>query len=145
MLTIRDLKMTLGGRVLFENAMLQINAGDRVALVGPNGAGKSTLFSIILGQKDPDTGVVERDICTSVGFLPQEAEAIGDETVLDVATGRVEELPRLEERVHELEAANDVSSAEYFEAHAQHDALTDAQVETKAKRMLQGLGYRTTD
>lgn len=67
MLTIRDLKMTLGGRVLFENASLQINAGDRVALVGPNGAGKSTLFSIILGQKDPDTGVVERDIWTSVG------------------------------------------------------------------------------
>src|SRR6185295_14818565 len=145
MLTIRDLKMTLGGRVLFENAALQINAGDRVALVGPNGAGKSTLFSIILGQKDPDSGAVERDMWTSLGFLPQEAEALGDETVLDVATGRVEELPRLEKRLHELEAAGDVSSAEYFETHARHDALTDSQVETKAKRMLRGLGYRDTD
>src|SRR2546421_502520 len=95
MLTIRDLKMTLGGRVLFENAALQINAGDRVALVGPNGAGKSTLFSIILKTKQPDVGVVERDPWTTVGYLPQEAEALGDETVLDVATGRVEELPRL--------------------------------------------------
>ncbi|MEP6664058.1 MAG: ATP-binding cassette domain-containing protein, partial [Verrucomicrobiota bacterium] len=122
MLTIRDLKMTLGARVLFENAKLQINAGDRVALVGPNGAGKSTLFSIVLGQKEPDTGVVERDIWTSVGYLPQEAEALGDETVLDVATGRVEELPRLEKQLRELEAAGDVSSAAYFEAHAKHDA-----------------------
>jgi len=145
MLTIRDLKMTLGGRVLFENATLQINAGDRVAIVGPNGAGKSTLFSIILKQKEPDTGVVEREIWTSVGYLPQEAEAQGDETVLDVATGRVEELPRLEKRLHELEAAGDVSSAEYFEAHARHDALADHDVETKAKKMLRGLGYRSTD
>jgi ATP-binding cassette, subfamily F, member 3 len=145
MLTIRDLKMTLGGRVLFENASLQINRGDRVALVGPNGAGKSTLFSIILKEKEPDAGVVERDMWTTIGFLPQEAEAYGDETVLDVATGRVEELPRLERRLHELEAAGDVSSAEYFETHAKHDALTDVQVETKAKRMLQGLGYRDTD
>ena len=145
MLTIRDLKMTLGGRVLFENAALQINSGDRVALVGPNGAGKSTLFSIILKQKEPDTGVVERDIWTSVGFLPQEAEAHGDETVLDVATGRVDELPRLEKRLRELEAAGDVSSAEYFETSAKHDALTDAQVETKAKKMLRGLGYRDAD
>src|SRR5688500_13893140 len=145
MLTIRELKMTLGGRVLFENAMLQINAGDRVALVGPNGAGKSTLFSIILGQKDPDTGAVERDIWTSVGFLPQEGEAHGDETVLDVATGRVEELPRLEKLLRELEAAGDVSSAAYFEAHAKHDALADHDVETKAKKMLRGLGYRDSD
>src|SRR6266567_770781 len=145
MLTIRDLKMTLGGRVLFENASLQINAGDRVALVGPNGAGKSTLFSIILKQKEPDTGVIEREIWTSVGYLPQEAEAHGDETVLDVATGRVEELPGLEKQLRELEAAGDVSGAEYFEAHAKHDALADHDVETKAKKMLRGLGYRSTD
>jgi ATP-binding cassette, subfamily F, member 3 len=145
MLTIRDLKMTLGGRLLFENASLQINSGDRVALVGPNGAGKSTLFSIILNQKEPDSGGVERDIWTSIGYLPQEAEAYGAETVLDVATGRVELLPRLEKRLHELEIAGDVSSADYFEAHAQHDALSDPQVETKAKKMLHGLGYRDAD
>jgi ATP-binding cassette, subfamily F, member 3 len=145
MLTIRDLKMTLGGRVLFENAALQINRGDRVALVGPNGAGKTTLFSIILKQKEPDLGTVERDLWTTVGYLPQEAEALGEETVLDVATGRVEELPRLERRLQELEAAGDVAGEEYFEAHAQHDALTDPQVETKAKRMLRGLGCRDSD
>ena len=77
MLTIRDLKMTLGGRTLFENASFQVNYGDRVALVGPNGAGKTTLFSIILKQKEPDAGVVERDEWTMVGYLPQEGEAHG--------------------------------------------------------------------
>src|SRR6187401_3640264 len=75
MLTIRDLKMSLGGRVLFENASFQVNYGDRVALVGPNGAGKTTLFSIILKQREPDSGTVSRDEWTMVGHLPQEAEA----------------------------------------------------------------------
>jgi len=145
MLTIRELKMTLGGRTLFENASFQLNYGDRVALVGPNGAGKTTLFSLILKEKSPDSGVIERDEWTMVGYLPQEGEAQGDETVLDVATGRVEELPLLERRLHELEAAGNVSSPEYMEAHAKHDALNDPQVETKAKKMLRGLGYRDAD
>src|SRR4051812_50091083 len=101
MLTIRDLKMTLGGRTLFENASFQLNYGDRIALVGPNGAGKTTLFSIILKQKTPGAGTVERDEWTMIGYLPQEGEAQGDETILDVATGRVDELPQLEKRLHE--------------------------------------------
>jgi ATP-binding cassette subfamily F protein 3 len=145
MLTIRDLKMSLGGRTLFENASMQVNYGDRVALVGPNGAGKSTLFSIILKVNEPDEGTVERDIWTMVGFLPQEAEALGDETVLEVATGRVELLPKLEKRLHELEAAGNVEGAEYMEAHAKYDALNDPQVEAKAKKMLVGLGYKEKD
>lgn len=145
MLTIRELKMSLGGRLLFENASFGVNYGDRVALVGPNGAGKTTLFSIILKQKVPDAGTVERDEWTMVGYLPQEGEAHGEETILDVATGRVDELPQLEKRLHELEKAGDVSSPEYLEAHAKHDALNDPQVETKAKKMLRGLGYRETD
>ena len=60
--------------MLFENASFQVNYGDRVALVGPNGAGKSTLFSIILKEKEPEAGVVERDEWTMVGYLPQEGD-----------------------------------------------------------------------
>ncbi len=75
----------------------------------------------------------------------QEAEAQGNETILDVATGRVEELPYLEKRLHELEKAGDVSSPEYLETHAKHDKLNDPEVETKAKKMLRGLGFRDTD
>ena len=145
MLTIRDLKMSVGGRLLFEGAGFSVNAGDRVALVGPNGAGKTTLFSIILRQVEPDGGAVQRDEWTMVGHLPQEAEAHGEETILEVATGRVDELPRLEQRLQELETAGDVASAEYLEAHAKHDALSDPQVETKARKMLRGLGFRETD
>jgi ATP-binding cassette subfamily F protein 3 len=67
MLTIRDLTMSYGGRMLFEEAELTINWGERVALVGPNGAGKSTLFQIILGNETADSGKVERDEYAHVG------------------------------------------------------------------------------
>lgn len=131
--------------MLFENASFSVNYGDRVALVGANGTGKSTLFSIILKQREPDAGTVERDEWTMVGYLPQEGEALGDESVLDVATGRVEELPQLENRLHELEKAGDVSSPEYMEIHAKHDKLNDPEVDVKAKKMLRGLGFKDTD
>jgi ATP-binding cassette subfamily F protein 3 len=145
MLIIRDLKMTIGARTLFENASFQVNYGERVALVGPNGAGKTTLFSIILKQREADSGVIERDEWTTVGYLPQEAESHGEETIVDVATGRVDELPLLEKLLHDLEKAGDVSSPQYLEAHAKHDKLNDPEVETKAKKMLRGLGFRDTD
>src|SRR3954466_7330710 len=144
MLTIQDLKMTLGGRTLFENASLQVNYGDRVALVGPNGAGKSTLFSILLKRQIPDQGVIERDEWTMIGYLPQEGEAVGEETVLQVATGRTF-IGELEARLAELEAQSLVSSPEYLEAHAKHDALSDPQVAAKAMKILAGLGFRQTD
>jgi ATP-binding cassette subfamily F protein 3 len=145
MLTIRDLKKSVGGRTLFENAAMQVNYGERVALVGPNGAGKSTLFSIILRKDEPDSGTVERDEWTMIGYLPQEAEVLGSETVMEVATGRAGELPELEKRLRELEQAGTVDGPEYLEAHAKHEALSDPQVEAKAKKMLAGLGYREAD
>jgi ATP-binding cassette subfamily F protein 3 len=145
MLIIRDLKMTIGARTLFENASFQVNYGERVALVGPNGAGKTTLFSIILKQREADSGTIERDEWTTIGYLPQEAESHGEETIVDVATGRVDELPLLEKLLHDLEKAGDVSSPQYLEAHAKHDKLNDPEVETKAKKMLRGLGFKDAD
>jgi ATP-binding cassette subfamily F protein 3 len=51
----------------------------------------------------------------------------------------------LEKRLHELEAAGDVSSAAYLETHAKYDALNDEQATAKAKKMLAGLGFREKD
>jgi ATP-binding cassette subfamily F protein 3 len=144
MLTIRDLKKA-HGVTLFEEACMQVNYGERVALVGPNGAGKSTLFSLILKRDEPDAGTIERDPWTMVGFLPQEAEAVGDETVLDIATGRASEIPALETRLRDLEAKGEVEGPDYLEANAKYEALTNPQFDAKAKRMLAGLGYRGTD
>ena len=96
MLTLRNVTKSFNNRVLFSNASMTINHGERVALVGPNGAGKSTLFSLILKKDTPDAGEVIRDEWTTVGFLPQESEPVGEETVLEVATGKAGEIEALE-------------------------------------------------
>ena len=145
MLTIRDVTKTFNARTLFSGASMTINYGERVALVGPNGAGKSTLFSLILKTDTPDSGEVIRDEWTTVGFLPQESEPVGDESVLEIATGKAGEIEALEKTLRQFEEAGDVSSPEYFEAHAKHDALQDPQTEAKAKRILKGLGYKEED
>jgi ATP-binding cassette subfamily F protein 3 len=86
MLTITGMTKSFGARVLFEDAALQVNRGDRIGLVGPNGAGKSTLFSMILGHAEPDDGTVHKERGTVIGHLPQETAPAGDETVLELAT-----------------------------------------------------------
>jgi ATP-binding cassette, subfamily F, member 3 len=145
MLSIRKLKKTIGGRTLFEEADLQVNYGERVALVGPNGAGKSTLFSLLLKKDEADAGTIERDEWTMIGHLAQEGEATGEETVLDVATGRAGEIPALEEQLRQHEEAGTVDTPEYSEASSKHAALSDPKVEAKAKKILVGLGYKQED
>jgi ATP-binding cassette subfamily F protein 3 len=63
---------------------LNVLAGDRIAITGPNGAGKSTLIKIILGQEEPDAGSVTFIRGTRTGYLPQESEPAGNETVMEI-------------------------------------------------------------
>jgi ATP-binding cassette subfamily F protein 3 len=85
MLTVAGLSKSFGGRELFDDVSLNIMAGDRISIVGPNGAGKSTLFKIILGKEEADAGAVTFIRGTRTGYLPQESEPAGDESVLDIA------------------------------------------------------------
>ena len=87
MLTVSDISKSYVGRTLFHGVSLQINRGDRIALVGPNGAGKTTLFSILLGDNTPDDGSVSWEKGVTKGFLPQESAPVGGETVMQLATG----------------------------------------------------------
>jgi ATP-binding cassette, subfamily F, member 3 len=141
MLTIRNVAKSFAGMSLFEDVSMTVNYGDRVALVGPNGSGKTTLFSLILDNLTADAGEISRDEWTTVGYLPQESEALGDETVLEVATGRVGAIPSLEVTLRKLEEADTCECIEYYEAQAKFDALNDPQFEAKAKKMLHGLGF----
>jgi ATP-binding cassette, subfamily F, member 3 len=84
MLTVAGLSKNFGGRELFDDVSFTIQSGERIAITGPNGAGKSTLMKIILGKEEPDAGEVSFMRGTRVGYLPQEAEAIGNETVMEI-------------------------------------------------------------
>src|SRR5271155_1071925 len=117
MLTLSDVSKSFGARTLFEDVSLSINLGERIALVGPNGAGKSTLFSIILGTGEPDEGSVVLDKHMTLGYLPQETVATGEETVLELACSITEEHGRLMRVLGEGARSGNTDSEEY------HDAL----------------------
>jgi ATP-binding cassette, subfamily F, member 3 len=84
MLTISGLSKSFGGRELFDDVTFTLQAGERVAITGPNGAGKSTLLKIILGHEEADAGDVTFIRGTRVGYLPQESEPTGNETILEI-------------------------------------------------------------
>jgi len=87
MLTVSRVSKSFAGRVLFEEASLQINTGDRIGLIGPNGAGKTTLFSLLLKQDEPDEGTVSLQRGVRCGYLPQETAATTGGTVMELAAG----------------------------------------------------------
>ncbi len=131
MLSISGVSKSFSGRVLFENASVQINRNDRIGLVGANGAGKTTLFSLILSEDEPDDGVISFQRGVQLGFLPQESAPIANETVLELATGRTP-TPVGPDEVDDFEV-------DYA---AEYESL---EREPKAKRILSGLGFRDSD
>ena len=106
MLTVSQLSKSFAGRALFDDVSLQVNRGDRIGLVGPNGAGKSTLFTLLLGDVSPDKGTIAIEKKATIGFLPQETAAAGDETVLELALAVSPELVHAQKVIKEHEAGD---------------------------------------
>ena len=145
MLTLAEISKSFGSRTLFEDVSLSINQGERIALVGANGAGKTTLFSIILGEISPDSGSVVLDRHTTLGYLPQETAAIGEETVLQLATAITPEHAQLQQVLAKGTATGETETDEYHDALARYAELGAYQLEPKAKRILSGLAFRDSD
>ena len=138
MLTLAEVGKSYGGRTLFADVSLQVNRGDRLGLVGPNGAGKSTLFHLILGNVSTDQGEVSLQRNQRLGYLPQESQPVGGETVLELALSVSPEFLSLRRRV----LADEHLEADVYE---QYDALGGARLEAKAKQILAGLSFRESD
>ncbi len=145
MLTVSQLSKSFAGRVLFDDVSLQVNRGDRIGLVGPNGAGKSTLFSLILGDASPDSGKIDIEKNATVGFLPQETAAAGDETVLELALAISPALVKAHHVIKQHESGNASDDAAYHRALHVFDEHGGWQLEPKAKQMLAGLAFRESD
>lgn len=58
-------------KVVIKDAELMVQYGERVGLIGPNGSGKTTFLKMLLGEEQPDTGVVELGANVMVAYLPQ--------------------------------------------------------------------------
>jgi ATP-binding cassette subfamily F protein 3 len=146
MLTLSGISKSFAGRTLFDAVGLQVNRGDRIGLVGPNGAGKSTLFSLVLGDATPDEGSIAFQRGFTTGHLPQESAPVGEQTVLELAISVSEEVVELQKKIHAWENEHPDESDEIdHNIHARFDELGGYQLEPKAKRILGGLSFRTSD
>jgi ATP-binding cassette subfamily F protein 3 len=149
LLVLQGLKKAYGGDVVFEDVTLTLQPADRVGIVGPNGAGKSTLIKLILGEEQPDAGLVGRGRDVTIGHLPQEPKLDPERTVFDEVRSALEhvrawerKLRELEgemERTHEAEAASALAD-EYGRIHEKFEREGGYQLEARAATVLAGLG-----
>ncbi|MYL60819.1 ATP-binding cassette domain-containing protein, partial [Virgibacillus halodenitrificans] len=81
---LEEVSKKFGDRVLFQNVHIHVTYQDHVAIVGENGTGKSTLIHLILGDHDPDEGIVKIGSNVKIGYLSQNVyQDIENETVID--------------------------------------------------------------
>ncbi len=70
-LTLERVSLAFDHIPLLDDVVLQIEPGERLALVGRNGSGKSTLFTLLAGEVQPDTGVISRTRSLRLAHVPQ--------------------------------------------------------------------------
>ena len=149
-----NIEKSFGGRVLYSGATLQLNAGERWALVGPNGAGKTTLLKIIMGQESADEGTVSFARDTTLGYLEQETKISGDKTALREVLDSAVEIRELEHQIAELEHAIAASSEgveqerlleRYGHVQDRFERLGGYELNSRARAILGGLGFPVSD
>ena len=102
LISIRGLDFSIGGPLLLNQVNLEIEPGERIALVGRNGAGKSTLLRLIAGDIEPDDGRIVFGDGVRVARLQQEVPAEGGGTVFDQVAAGSGELGELLAEFHRV-------------------------------------------
>ncbi|MFA6320930.1 MAG: ATP-binding cassette domain-containing protein [Candidatus Omnitrophota bacterium] len=84
LLSLQEITLAFGGPRIFDRLSLQVESGERIALLGRNGAGKTTLLKVISGSLGVDDGVVFVQNGIKVAYLPQEVPADVKGNVFDI-------------------------------------------------------------
>lgn len=151
MLQIRNLSFSFGERFILRDANWIINPGKRVALIGPNGAGKTTLLRILTGENELQGGTILKPKEYRIGYLPQEEITLEQGSVLQCVLEGHRQVMELEEEIFAIHQAMDAGGEDndllsrLGVKELQYDALGGYQLETTAKALLSGLGFRTAD
>ncbi|MBP7558072.1 MAG: ATP-binding cassette domain-containing protein [Chitinophagaceae bacterium] len=83
MISVKDLKLAYGKRVLFEEVNLNFTKGNCYGVIGANGAGKSTFLKILSGEIEPNKGSVDITPGERMAILKQNHFAFDEETVIN--------------------------------------------------------------
>jgi len=141
MITVRDVTLRRGAKVVLQGTTFTLNPGEKASLVGRNGAGKSSLFSLLTGRLHADAGDVEIPPRWQVGEVAQHMPETADGATDFVLEGDLP-LQRAQAALREAEAADDGHAM--AEAHAALDEAGAFDARSRAQALLLGLGFRTS-
>src|SRR5882672_3348651 len=106
LISLQEISVAFGGPLIFDHLSLQLEMGERVALLGRNGVGKTTLMKVMAGQVEIDGGEIVYQKGTQVTHLPQEVpnniKGLVFDIVLEGLGKRAKTLADYHHVVHEL-------------------------------------------
>ena len=146
-----NLYFGFNGGSLLEKIVFTLNEGDRVGLIGGNGEGKTTLIRLILGELEPEQGVLFRKNGIRVGYLAQNGGYDSSNTVFEemreIFTAdikAIESLREIETKISQTdENSNEyrVLSAKYEALNKQIAARDSYNFEVRIRTVLNGMGF----
>ena len=139
MITLRNLTLRRGPKIVLQGATVTLNPGEKVGLVGRNGAGKSSLFALLAGRLQADAGDFELPPRWQIGEVAQQMPESGDGATDFVLQG---DLPLVEARrlLDLAEASNDGHAI--ADAHVLLEEAGAFDARPRAQALLLGLGFK---
>ncbi|QDO99367.1 ABC-F family ATP-binding cassette domain-containing protein [Ferrovibrio terrae] len=150
MIRLDNVSKQHGHQILFIDASMGLQKGEKAGLVGPNGAGKSTLFRMIVGEEKPDDGQVAIDTGMTIGYFNQDVgEMSGQSAVAAVMDGvgpvsaLAAEMAQLEAAMVDPEQADEMDAIieRYGEVQGRFQELDGYALEARAREVLAGLSF----
>ncbi|MBN2647727.1 MAG: ATP-binding cassette domain-containing protein [Thiotrichales bacterium] len=138
MISLQNLSLRAGTKLLLDGANLAIHPGQKIGLIGQNGAGKTTLFRAILGQVSVDGGQLAVPADWIIGHVEQEVEQL-DRAVLQYVSFGDQLYAAARDALAQAEADNNQMAL--VAAYDQLDKLQAYAVENQARLLLYGLGF----
>ncbi|HPW88080.1 MAG TPA: ATP-binding cassette domain-containing protein [Kaistella chaponensis] len=145
MLTVSNLSLQFGKRVLFDDVNIMFTKGNCYGIIGANGAGKSTFLKILTGDQDPTTGNVSLEPGKRMSVLEQNHFAYDNFTVLETVLRGNEKLFKIKEEMDALYAKEDFSDADGIKAGelgVTYDEMGGWNSESDAMTMLSNVGVK---
>jgi len=141
MLSVSNLSVQFGKRVLFDEVNVTFTQGNCYGIIGANGAGKSTFLKILSGKQEPTSGRVILEPGKRMSVLEQDHYAYDDYTVLDTVIMGNKVLSKVKKEMDDLYADYSDEHAERIgELQMQFDEMNGWNAESDAAALLSNLG-----
>ncbi|PSG86355.1 ABC-F family ATP-binding cassette domain-containing protein [Aurantibacter aestuarii] len=143
MLSVSNLSVQFGKRVLFDEVNTTFNNGNCYGIIGANGAGKSTFLKIISGQIEPTSGHVHLEPGKRMSVLTQDHNKHDEDTVLETVLKGNKPLYKLKSEIDALYADYTDENAEKIgELQVQFEEMNGWNADSDAASMLSNLGIK---